>query len=936
MENPIDLWRKATSSEKWKTLKEEDKKALQTSFREKYKDLPDKDRAGIVAASSLSSEEIFNLPEFENADDETKKKYLKGYIYASKGVTGNALDYFAEGGLRKYKGAASVAGLKRMALSANRLRQGISAGLGISTPEDIARTDLALEQANKEAARVPEAALAAEVLGNVAIGGASGIYKLGRGAFQAVPYVRNIAPVIGGAAGAAGQSLVTEPVAVKGGTPEERSQAYQREKIQQAINSAVFSVGGDILTSPKLRETLGDLYRWLPSRTAKGRIADIADDVLRAEKQRLENVAADITPTRKQVSRGIQTQRAALENAPESVLYTGVPAPALKEVQTSQAGGIAKGAIETQLTAPAIKEAETIAARKYADISTPLKNYKDELWGSAREKILNRKVPNVLEGLGSQLGKILDTDSAVQNSVAQMPEVREILENTIGEKAARNVTVDQLISWQRNILQAKTNNPGGTEALNAIANVLESPLNPLEKAKVKQLYQVSDDLDKVAGGATKAVKYVLSKETPKADLDRIIANPTTLKPLQTALAADITTTLNTTAATQETKDLALSKLFLKYRDSADIVRKVFKDDKEVRKMFDTLMERGKASAQIQKAFAISDTASEANRAARNVIAGGTADIAGRRTLTLAGAYDAARDFFNRKTNELIRASFTNKKLGLDILREAEKIQKNRVNYVQLWDDISGVRGASRRFAASGSVVPVEVVAGEMPIEPEPSLQVPEPAPAPQENLTNAIGSDKIEETLNSININPEFAKTVYEIAGIESNFNPDTDLKNPISSAQGPFQIIEGTWDYVTKSKVTNRDGAEVAGLGLEAALGRPLDKNNPADHALVAAAYMRKNYEELTNAGIKGSAPNLYVAHAWGLNGAKKLFKYRGKNVAIEDIMSMEAIAGHPKFAKPGMTVDQVLNNTIKYFKDRRNNKGKSALIEAVNDNVS
>lgn len=937
MDNPITLWRQATSNPKWKALPENEKKALRESFLSKYKDAPEDIRVGATITSASSIDEIFNLPEFEQADDDTKKKYLKGYIHASKGSIGKGLDILSEGALRKYKGTASVAGLKRIALSANRLRQEVSRGMGISTEEDIAKTDAALEQANKEAARSPLRAITAEIGGNIALGAYTGAFTLGRGVAKTLPYLRNIAPVAGGMLGAAGQSFVTEPVTVKGGTPEERKEAYRREKTRQATTSALLSFGGDIVTSPKTVEWAGDFFRWLKPtfvRTKEAKLGDIADDVLRAERSNLENVAAGTSPTREQIRRGIITQREALKQSPEEVLYTGAKAPALRDTQISNAGERAPSIVEAQLSEEALRQAKTIQAQKFGDITTPAKTYKDQLWAEARKEggLLNRAVPNARNYIGTNIEKVLNTDLALDNSVRQIPAVKEVLDRTTGENITRPVTLDQLAAWKRNILEAKITSPGAAKSLDAISNILDSPLTQKERIAVKNLFTTSQDLDEVAGGVKKAVKYITSKETPLDDINRVISNPVTLKPLKAAIAADITTTLNLEAAEKGAKEIAVAKLFDKYGTSKDTIKKIFRDEPKFVKAFDTLMESGKAAAQMSRAFNTAASAQEV-KGIKGIFAGGAGGATGLRTAAAGGIFDTLTNLLNIQTRKILRASFTDKKLAIEILNRAEKIQKGRVDYVKLWDEMLGARGVSRRLAGININEQQEVVAGEeQPVQPP----APEQAPPSRENLTNAVDSGTIEETLSSVNINPKFVQVVYDIAGIESNFNPDTDLKNPNSSAQGPFQITEGTWDYITKSEVTKEDGTKVAGLGLETALGRPLDKNSTADHALVAAAYMRKNYEGLTEAGIKGTAPNLYVAHAWGLDGAKKLFKYRGKNVAIEDIMSMEAIKGHPKFAKPGMTVDQVLQNTIKYFKERRDNKGKSALIEAVNANVS
>ena len=1001
MENPLELWRQATSNPKWKTLPENEKKALRESFLSKYKDAPEDVRVGLMVTSASSIDEIFNLPEFEQTDDDTKKKYLKGYIYASKGSIGKGLDILSEGALKKYKATAYMAGARRYTLGAKQIYQRTISPF--STKEDIAKTQEEIAANERIAQRSPGRALAGEVTMNVAaplaLARAAPAAATAAIAARTAPLVSKIAKLpwlakLGLGATAVGtETAITSPVEIKGGTEEEQSSAFWREKSSQ------FGVGtltaGLVQTPfvPAIRQRVGETGRWLYGFVSEGgRRGDIADDVLRRVKDRFpdlseKEITKQLTSLSSQVKKIKDTEAAT--KIPE-LLGKNEVGLTLQTMQGENPIPDLKSFIVDNFSQKAVKEASKLKAEKPA-----IENISSSFWNKYIK-------PNVVKTK-------TETDEAIENIKKTFTNDATRLYRTltpekvdITKAQLRNRTLDFL---KRSDIQAQRvtlkSNP-------AIKNILDKPKDkgvPVRlTAKDLQEYiqQSFESLDGVGGNQTKAfvddvLRPALGKEnsalvdkvyesylqmsaaktaaetTVKAEGARALQAISARNPLIGAIAktknenaaevpktvielfrnkkvlpahidelapeevssigalvlSDISDKFNK-AVLPEDKINVLGEFLQGYGgESKDAMLRMFSKDKE-------------ASTILQKLYSLAEGA---DLRARNVLpaaeqgTGGalfktvTAEASQARSLSISNLVNIVQSI-QRKTRKLLLESSIDKQEVLKLLSKTKDIQEGRIAYKDLWNKGQGIRGyIDRGLKGTLETGGTSVVAGEeQPVQPP----APEQAPPTRENLTNAVDSGTIEETLSSVNINPKFVQVVYDIAGIESNFNPDTDLKNPNSSAQGPFQITEGTWDYITKSQVTKEDGTKVAGLGLETALGRPLDKNSTADHALVAAAYMRKNYEGLTEAGIKGTESNLYVAHAWGLNGAKKLFKYRGKNVAIEDIMSMDAIKGHPKFAKPGMTVDQVLQNTIKYFKERRDNKGKSALIEAVNENVS
>lgn len=771
----------------------------------------------------------------------------------------------------------------------------------------------------------------------------------------------------------------------KGASPEQQSQEIRRGTELAAAVGGGSQLVSDIATSPAVQEILGNNLRWLKARLSmSGKRADIADDYLRGVKEsqldigkqaaRRSEVVAE--PSRAEVLATVQKEQAALINTPDAV-WTGSPqaAPELGNLQL-QSGGLDTGEVLQELEAKVEKPLNKLAGMKsesFADASeyvqrqylpanakaavlqknniiqaedAVLKENLKNIWGTAREsgilststgisqKQYMARIDDALKGLPKKekekLKSLITRPKPTKGGVTFDHVVLDKMD-LLGAKTPQNAAyIDTLVSVQDSIL--------GDTALPEIATLFQRTTQEEVAAKSRIAEAVKNlDIDKKietgfakepilkafskGGSADTIVQSVFDPLTDINKVQTVLKDPVLGPKLKTAIVSDIADTLN--LRNKETKEVALRTLYNKYSGREDVVRAVLGSPGLV-KRFDTLMQIGKSQGQFMKQAGQipmnnSRTAKQAARGTLTQTVGATSQLAGATVEVISNA-------FNSETRKMLNQTAFDKKLALQILNKAENIQKGRISYKEMYDSLQGIRKGTT--AASTGIGAQGVEYNDSPEPPATTPQ--EPAQdsvgggAAQDTLglTNTENNGSIEEDLVKVNINPKFESLVYDIAGIESTFNPDTGLGNTKSSAMGPFQIIDGTWDYVTKD------------LGLEEQLGRPLDRANLQDNTLVAAAYANHNYKELKKVGVQGSAPNLYVAHAWGLAGAKKLFKYQGKDVAIEDVMPAEAINGHPLFAKPGMSVDEVLYNTKKHFSDRRNAKGKEAFVTKAKGN--
>lgn len=121
--------------------------------------------------------------------------------------------------------------------------------------------------------------------------------------------------------------------------------------------------------------------------------------------------------------------------------------------------------------------------------------------------------------------------------------------------------------------------------------------------------------------------------------------------------------------------------------------------------------------------------------------------------------------------------------------------------------------------------------------------------------------------MNSASQNGTSATTLAQMCQIESHMGRDT--MNPTSSARGPFQIVNGTWNQVVN---TGRVPGVPAGTPFSAA-------SNVNANAAVAGRYMVTNQRGLmpyvgVNKPSDVSPGDTYLAHFLGLGGAQAVIQ--------------------------------------------------------------
>ena len=99
-----------------------------------------------------------------------------------------------------------------------------------------------------------------------------------------------------------------------------------------------------------------------------------------------------------------------------------------------------------------------------------------------------------------------------------------------------------------------------------------------------------------------------------------------------------------------------------------------------------------------------------------------------------------------------------------------------------------------------------------------------------------------------------YAAVKYAIRGSESShqfFRDGKLIKNPNSSAKGPYQFTNGTWAYVN----------EIA----KNKYGKRLNQNVESDHDLAVSILLQQNEKALRNAGLPVNPGTLYLMHFKG-----------------------------------------------------------------------
>jgi hypothetical protein len=134
---------------------------------------------------------------------------------------------------------------------------------------------------------------------------------------------------------------------------------------------------------------------------------------------------------------------------------------------------------------------------------------------------------------------------------------------------------------------------------------------------------------------------------------------------------------------------------------------------------------------------------------------------------------------------------------------------------------------------------------------------------------------------------------VLTIVSIESEFNPTA--VNPVSSAAGLFQFIDGTWLGEGGTNFAGRGG-----IGNGLAAGAPVE-----DQIQIGCRFIAKIVKDLeVQLGPAPSPTTIYMAHQQGLAGALKILK-SDPSASIESVIGTDA-ARNNRFG--GLTVAQTI----------------------------
>lgn len=112
-------------------------------------------------------------------------------------------------------------------------------------------------------------------------------------------------------------------------------------------------------------------------------------------------------------------------------------------------------------------------------------------------------------------------------------------------------------------------------------------------------------------------------------------------------------------------------------------------------------------------------------------------------------------------------------------------------------------------------------------------------------------------------------------------------LKNPRSSALGPYQFIKGTFLYVVRRRFADR----VAGLSIAEILAL---RTNRAFAREVIAEYSRELARHLNRHGLSTTYGNLRLAYLLGPTGATRVLSAKS-DVPVRQLISQAAVAANP-----------------------------------------
>lgn len=138
---------------------------------------------------------------------------------------------------------------------------------------------------------------------------------------------------------------------------------------------------------------------------------------------------------------------------------------------------------------------------------------------------------------------------------------------------------------------------------------------------------------------------------------------------------------------------------------------------------------------------------------------------------------------------------------------------------------------------------------------------------------------------------------VQQMIGAESSGN--AKAKNPLSSAEGLGQFIDSTWLSMMKKHrpdlVQSKSRDELLALKFDGDMSREMTKH-----------YAMDNIRGLEKAGYEGNGRNIYLAHHFGIGGAKQLLGANSSQ-SVADVLGAGVIAANPYLK--GKSVGQALN---------------------------
>lgn len=172
--------------------------------------------------------------------------------------------------------------------------------------------------------------------------------------------------------------------------------------------------------------------------------------------------------------------------------------------------------------------------------------------------------------------------------------------------------------------------------------------------------------------------------------------------------------------------------------------------------------------------------------------------------------------------------------------------------------------------------------------------------------------------------NSPYEKIKYAIRGSESShrfFVNGRLIKNKDSSAKGPYQIVDKTWNDVNN----------IARQRYQ----RNLNLNNPNDHELAMDLLMEKYVDSLKSNGLPINGTTLYMMHFKGdVNWVKK--SLANPNLPTSAVFSQKEINSNPTILG-GKTVGQtiqILNNKIQKNLPNKSNYTMPTISDYKNPN--